>query len=430
MNICWSQVRGIPKIIQPGNIILYIAFLCSIVIMATGGMSDGDSHDIEKMIQTIADKGDYVVLTKDEYDMMKVTSSSTPNPTLRDKVNALNMQDQSFTLPKYVQLPSQKSAIRMPSPSVNPASMEPALNVTTCNTPFLNVPKIPQFSGDEPAQKGDVTFNVWRFEVKCLELDNQVSGQMLLQAIRKSLRGTARSMLIPLGESASCKQIVEKLNGLFGNVSSNESVMQQFYTVVQAENESVTAFGCRLESLLQVAIDKGHVSIEAKDDMLRSKFWTSLRNERLKDQTRHKYDTVKTFDHLLREIRAVEVEMGTTDKVKGKVAQHHPVQIPQQTSEGIDRLSKQMATMMDKLKALEEKIVSFETRDTDKHTVSQTGGSANQVNNTQGNNYRGNGTPQRFRGGGRGFARGPRRGSLYNDRSFGNNDRNRSWPKE
>ncbi len=176
-----------------------------------------------------------------------------------------------------------------------------------------------------------------------------MSEQVLLQAMRKSLRGTARRMLIPLGETATCRQIVDKLNGLFGNVSSNESVMQQFYTVTQAENESVTAFGCRLESLLQVAIDKGHVSLHAKNDMLRSKFWTSLRNERLKNQTRHKYDTVKNFDHLLREIRAVDLELGTADKVKSKVAQHNPMHVPPQ-SDNIDKLSQQMTAMMTNLR--------------------------------------------------------------------------------
>ncbi|KAK6183272.1 hypothetical protein SNE40_010783 [Patella caerulea] len=76
--------------------------------------------------------------------------------------------------------------------------------------------------------------------------------------------------------------------------------MQKFYTETQKGGESMTSFGCRLESLLQIAVANGHVGIAAKDDMLRSKFWTGLRNEALKSQTRHKYDTARCYDDLLR----------------------------------------------------------------------------------------------------------------------------------
>ncbi len=167
---------------------------------------------------------------------------------------------------------------------------------TSVSVPYShNVPKLSLFSGDEPPRKGDTTYDVWHFEVKCIITDTTFTEPLILQAIRKALRGMARQVLIPLGETASSADIVAKLDGLFGNVSSNESVMQRFYAETQKENESVTAFGCRLESLLQIAIENGYVSSLAKNDMLRSKFWTSLRSEQLKSQTRHKYDSTKSF---------------------------------------------------------------------------------------------------------------------------------------
>lgn len=61
--------------------------------------------------------------------------------------------------------------------------------------------------------------------------------------------------------------------------------------------------------MLQNAIDNGYLSKSSKNDLLRHKFWTSLSSERLKSQTRHKYDTLKNYDHLLLEIRKVEKEM-------------------------------------------------------------------------------------------------------------------------
>ena len=106
-----------------------------------------------------------------------------------------------------------------------------------------------------------------------LMLEGTVEESLLLQAVRRSLRGTARQTLIPLGGLASSKDILHKLDTLFGNVSSAESILQRFYTEVQQEKETVTAYGCRLESLLQNAIQAGHVSESSRNDMLRSKYF-------------------------------------------------------------------------------------------------------------------------------------------------------------
>lgn len=191
--------------------------------------------------------------------------------------------------------------------------------------------------------------------MKCLRSDPLIDDHTVLQAIRKSLRGTARQTLIPLGETATSTDVFNKLETLFGNVVSHESVMQKFYTEVQHEKESVTLFGCRLESLLQIAVDSGHVSPSSKNDMLCSKFWTGLRDERLKNQTRYKFDTIKNFDLLLREMRAVEVELNTSDKNRVPV-QHQPVQVPSVDNSKLDKLTKQMNDMMEKLRALELKV--------------------------------------------------------------------------
>ena len=51
------------------------------------------------------------------------------------------------------------------------------------------------------------------------------------------------------------------------------------------------------------------MSSDARNEMLRCKFWTFLHSEKLKSQTRHKFDNVLSFEHLIREIRVVEHEM-------------------------------------------------------------------------------------------------------------------------
>ena len=55
-------------------------------------------------------------------------------------------------------------------------------------------------------------YEVWRYEVRCLKVDGLLSEANVLQAIRKSLRGTARETLIPLGEEATSDSMIAKLD--------------------------------------------------------------------------------------------------------------------------------------------------------------------------------------------------------------------------
>ena len=193
------------------------------------------------------------------------------------------------------------------------------------------VPKVPFFSGDD--QKGDVTYIEWRFEIRCLMKDADVSSSTLVQAIRRSLRGTARSILVTLGENATVSAIMAKLDNIFGDVSTGSMVMQEFFNCYQKPDESVTSFGCRLENLLQLAAEHGSLDHAARNDFLRHKFWTSLASDKLKSQTRHKYDSITNFDELLREIRSVEKELQVshTNPQGSKKAVVQPVMVESQT---------------------------------------------------------------------------------------------------
>ena len=116
---------------------------------------------------------------------------------------------------------------------------------------------------------------------------------------------------------------------LFGNVATNESVysvMQSFDNENQKAAENLTTFACRLEALLLVAVENGHVTQVARNDMLRSKFWTGLRDEKLKILTRNKYDSILDFNRLLREVRSVDLELTASNFVPT------PAQVSQQQS--------------------------------------------------------------------------------------------------
>ena len=158
----------------------------------------------------------------------------------------------------------------------------------------------------EPA-KEETSYEVWQYEVKCLQ-KSDLPEHMLLHSIRTSLRGAARDMLIPLGEDASVNDVIGKLDDFYGNVSSAETILQSFYSDNQKEDESVATFGSHLEQTLSKAIRYGHMELAARDSLLRSKFWTGLRSQQLRNSTRYLYDTYKDFPTLLREICKVEQE--------------------------------------------------------------------------------------------------------------------------
>ena len=103
-------------------------------------------------------------------------------------------------------------------------------------TPF-SFPKITVFSGEEPRPKSESSFEKWTYEVRCLRKDKMYSEATIGQAIRKSLKGQAKKVLLPMGSDATVDQIIQRLEGVFGNVATPMSILQEFYTVYQKQDE-------------------------------------------------------------------------------------------------------------------------------------------------------------------------------------------------
>ena len=226
--------------------------------------------------------------------------------------------------------------------------------------PQFNISKLPFFSGSAEPQKGEVSYEVWSFEVKCLQNSNLLTEDLLKQHIRNSLKGSARSMLVPLGEGASVTAILNKLDGFYGNVSSSETLMQSFFTDYQKDNESIVDYGLRLEQVLSRAIRSGHFDDVGKDAMLRTKFWSGLKNQQLKNSTRHLFDSLKDFQSLLREIRKVEqVEISSARPApKQKVVQQQATQSLGGSDKVGSQLLKQMNELMSRMSAMEKRLDS------------------------------------------------------------------------
>lgn len=177
-------------------------------------------------------------------------------------------------------------------------------------------PKISVFSGEDPRPKSEATFEEWKYEVECLRKEDVHHEHVIAQAVRKSLRGQAKRVIQTLGTSAEVQEIISTLEGIFGNVASGESILQEFYTSTQKQDETVAAWGLRLEEILQKAIEKGHVKQDEKNDMLRTRFWKALRSDRLKNATRVHFESISNFELLRRAVRAEEHEMKITTGIK------------------------------------------------------------------------------------------------------------------
>ena len=181
--------------------------------------------------------------------------------------------------------------------------------------PQYSFPKFSPFSRDDPKPKSEATFEEWKYEVECTRNENVYSNTAITQAVRKSLRGQAKRVILPLGTYAKVEDLMERLENVFGNVASGQSILKEFYTATQSETETTTAWGLRLEENFQRAIEKGKARETDRDSTLREQFWKSLRIERLKNATRIKYETIESFELLRTAVRAEENEMKLTSNI-------------------------------------------------------------------------------------------------------------------
>lgn len=115
------------------------------------------------------------------------------------------------------------------------------VDITHFVKPYVN-----PFSGIEPTPKNENSFEDWKVEIECLIKSKIYPDYIATQAIRNSLKGQARKVLVTLGPLASSQDIINKLESVFGNVASGESVLQEFYTASQKSDESITMWGLRI----------------------------------------------------------------------------------------------------------------------------------------------------------------------------------------
>lgn len=181
---------------------------------------------------------------------------------------------------------------------------------------YQQVPRVATFSGDV-SSKGDTTFDLWKFEVDCLIKGGIHSEAVLCQAVRKSLRGDAAHTVKRLGADASLVRIMKKMQDVYGVIETGETLLAEFYTARQRSDEDVTAWGCRLEDLVDRARAQLQIPDQEVGDKLCSRFWEGL-PQRLKDASRHLHNSIKDFDELRKSVRLIEREYKLADQTESQ----------------------------------------------------------------------------------------------------------------
>ena len=75
----------------------------------------------------------------------------------------------------------------------------------------------------------------------------------------------------------------------------------------QQVNETVADYSLRLEQLLRHS--SLHFDQETKDEMLRNRLWSGLTDKELKNAGRYKFETIRNFNLLRKELRKIELEL-------------------------------------------------------------------------------------------------------------------------
>jgi hypothetical protein len=230
------------------------------------------------------------------------------------------------------------------SPPSTSGAVPPSISATGTAPTFslIPTPRLPVFDGGEK----DTSFQLWKNEVRCLARDQ--SQAVVIQAVRRSLKGKAADLLLHMGDDISVDRILEKFEVIFGEVKTAEQLLESFYSAKQTGKEDVAAWGCRLEDIVTKLKLKGAVDEDSCQEMLRTKFWSGLFSKDVKMALRHHFDQKLGFEVLVTNARSVEAEFsGTAVKVQ--------VQGVGGSEDKLDTILKTISGLDERLSKIEEK---------------------------------------------------------------------------
>lgn len=258
-------------------------------------------EDLEYFASQLRKSGKFQVsqVTSTPCTTHSVTYSITPTPTR--EFHKLQEERKDLVTPSFFP-PAVARTFPQPNP---PLYADRSFVTSRSDYVHPRIPELPSFSGD--GKLNTSMFEIWRYDVNCLIDEGIYPLHIIREAIRKSLKGSARGVLLHLGEHAAVTEIISELEGIYGNVQSSERLKEQFYNERQKADESVGDYSLRLERLLSRV--PGHLDRSSKNDMLRSRLWYGLRDLELKNASRYLFEKNLNYNTLRKELRAVEEDL-------------------------------------------------------------------------------------------------------------------------
>lgn len=312
------------------------------------------------------DKGDVAVssvgATGTGPDVRPKQSAKFPADSKSQLADSANPAD--VLVSKHVHTPSTATRIVLSPSDPTRRHSQVTTSVTSSSNPTyvasVQFPRVVFFSGDS-SKSDHGSYLQWRNEVICLLSEGHPPSH-ILHGIRRSLKGTAAGVLLNLGPNVTVNEIVNKFDVIFGNALSSERLLEEFYSARQKSDEDVAVWGCRLETMLNQAKEKGLIA-ENLDDMKRSKFWSGLHSRDMSNALRHRYDSGESFTSLLVAARSVEHEWCMHKEETKKVPEtkvkpesaHVRSQQAEPQNEKLDQIMKNLQQLSSRLRSLEEK---------------------------------------------------------------------------
>ena len=219
---------------------------------------------------------------------------------------------------------------------------------------ILSAPMPPRFSlfyGDPG--KSELSYAQWRSEIVSVLDSNLYPEGLVVTHIRRAVRGMAAELLLTMGSDVSVSDILHKFDVRFGDVSSVDKSLERFYCARQLPTESIAAWSCRLEDLLCRVRHPGNN--ETARGMLRSRFWSGLVDDYVRNAIRHLYDEGSSLDHLIRQARVVEQD-------RGKIVTQQVSSTCNPTEDKLDMVLKEMKALTSKVLGLESELKSLRSR--------------------------------------------------------------------
>lgn len=170
------------------------------------------------------------------------------------------------------------------------------------------VPRLSIFYGE--TGKGEVSFQTWKYELRCLLKEKFHSEEAILQGIRRSCKGEAADLLRRTGEGAKVSDIIHVFESTFGVIETQESIMKKLYDCCQQPGETITSYTSRIEELFLKAVEMDAIHGTEGKKKLKSILYQGLTPD-LKQWAKFEYQTIEDFEEFKIALRRIENDINT-----------------------------------------------------------------------------------------------------------------------